>query len=72
MIEAPDGFDPLPYTSEALIKGLDEAIPHRCIRPGESQEEAHRYAGKRELIDFLLQWQEDTAEHARQAAQAPN
>lgn len=38
-----------------LIEALDRAYPKRCIQPGESLEDAHRYAGKRELIDELLE-----------------
>lgn len=37
-----------------LIENLDRQFPARCIQPHETLEEAHRYAGKRELIDELL------------------
>lgn len=37
-----------------LIKELDRSFPPRCIRSNESVEDAHRYAGRRELIDELL------------------
>ncbi len=43
-----------PINSHELIRRLDEAYPHRCINPGELPEVAHRYAGKRELIDNLV------------------
>lgn len=36
-----------------LISELDRAYPPRCIAPSESPEAAHRYAGRRELIDEL-------------------
>ena len=45
----------LPQFAADLVAALDEAFPHRCIKPGESPELAHRYAGKRELVEFLLQ-----------------
>jgi hypothetical protein len=47
-------FEKLPTFSVDLIAELDKAIRHECIRPGESIEDAHRRAGKRELIDSLL------------------
>lgn len=37
-----------------LVLALDRTYPHECIRPGEKLEEAHRRAGKRELVDELL------------------
>ena len=48
-----DGFDDWPGVNEALVKKLVEKFPERCIRASESVEEAHRYAGKVELIHFL-------------------
>lgn len=44
----------IPRESVGLINALDGAYPHRCIGRGQPPEEAHRYAGKRELIDMLL------------------
>jgi len=44
-----------PNITEALLKVLQERFPEKCIRSGESLEEAHRYAGKVELIQFLKQ-----------------
>jgi len=40
--------------SRHLIQALDAMFPHRSIGYGESLEVAQRYAGKRELVDFLL------------------
>lgn len=37
-----------------LIEQLDKAFPHQCILPNEPEWKAHRYAGKRELIDELM------------------
>lgn len=37
-----------------LIEHLDVAFPHTCIAKGQSLEDAHRYAGQRELIDLLV------------------
>lgn len=57
-------LEALPYSVETLIERLDEEFPHRCVRPHESPEEAHRYAGKRELVDFLLRLLNETEESA--------
>lgn len=51
---------PFPDTAEQLVADLDKAYPARCVSYGESLEAAHRYAGKRELIDELLSWLEET------------
>lgn len=45
----------LPVSSYELIDQLDAAYPHQCVRPGQTFEQAHREAGKRELIDALLE-----------------
>lgn len=42
-----------------LIDFLNRDYPHRCIGKSETEIEAHRYAGKRELIDDLLQAKSD-------------
>jgi hypothetical protein len=44
----------IPLFSEELIKLLDEMFPHRCPDLGQSLEEIHRYAGKREIVDMLV------------------
>lgn len=44
----------IPPLSTQLIEALDKAYPARCIQKGESPEDAHRYAGARELIERLL------------------
>jgi hypothetical protein len=49
-----EGDDRLPHLTGDLLEWLDQKIPKQCIRAGESLEEAHRYAGKRELVSFLL------------------
>lgn len=54
----------IPDLSEELIKQLDKDWPHRCIKVGESEAEAHRYAGRRALIDELLI-------HLQRAAERP-
>lgn len=36
-----------------LVALLDDIVPPRCVLPSETIEEAHRYAGKRDLIDCL-------------------
>lgn len=58
--------DPLPIETEALVKRLDHLFPPRCIKPGEDPSAAHRYAGKRDLIEWLQQQLElDAAAAAR-------
>ena len=42
-----------PHDARSLVERLDGMFPPRCIRPGESLEEAHRYAGMRALVDLL-------------------
>lgn len=37
-----------------LIESLDAAYPHHTILKGQSLEDAHRYAGRRDVIDELL------------------
>lgn len=49
-----DELDALPLRSYELIERLDAAFPAACIRPGETLEAAHRYAGRRDLIDELV------------------
>jgi hypothetical protein len=44
----------LPLYAEELVEELSKTFPPRCITPGQSLEDAHRYAGKRELVEFLL------------------
>lgn len=45
----------LPIGSYDLIRWLDEQYPNKCIRTGQTLEDAHRYAGKRDLVDTLMQ-----------------
>lgn len=45
---------PLPGNTVDLVRELAEMIPPRCIGAAEPVEDAHRYAGKRELVDHLL------------------
>lgn len=47
-------LDALPLDSQELVERLDKLFPARCIQPGESLEDAHRYAGKRDLVEALL------------------
>lgn len=57
----------LPSTVAELIDLLDEKYPHRCIAPDETPEAAHRRAGQREVVDFLIQFKalRETAEVER-------
>jgi hypothetical protein len=49
----------LPPYSTDLIDQLDALFPERCIREGETLEQAHRHAGKRDLINFLRQLRDE-------------
>jgi hypothetical protein len=44
----------LPNTVPELIQMLDTKYPNRTIQPGQTELEAHRYAGSREVVDFLI------------------
>ena len=46
----------LPRNSSDLIDALNEAYPLRCINPNETLEAANRYAGARDVVEFLLEW----------------
>lgn len=46
-------MDKLPLYASVLVEELNALFPARCIGPGQSLEDAHRYAGKRELVEFL-------------------
>jgi hypothetical protein len=50
----------LPVYATDLVRELDKSTPARCIRRGESPEDAHRYAGQRELVEGLLRRLEAT------------
>jgi hypothetical protein len=45
----------LPPLSTDLVDELNKLHPERCMREGETLEAHSRYAGKRELINFLIQ-----------------
>ena len=49
----------LPFDTRELLRELNATFPARCIRKGETLEDAHRYAGKRELIDYLITHMEE-------------
>lgn len=44
----------LPLTCEELIEHLDKKFAARCIRPAETLADAHRIAGARDLVDYLI------------------
>jgi hypothetical protein len=47
-------MEQLPVYATQLVEELNLSHPHRCIRVGESEIDAHRYSAKRDLIDYLL------------------
>jgi hypothetical protein len=57
--DAADADLSFPKLATDLVKELDAIYPSTCIRLGQSVEDAHRYAGKRELIDELIEWMHD-------------
>ncbi len=52
----------LPVYATQLVEELNKDFPARCIAPGQTLEDAHRYAGKRELVEGLLRRLEATVE----------
>ena len=64
----------IPTDTRTLIDELDEMFPPRCIAKGEAPEDAHRYAGQRDLVEYLRQWQKWTDEKSqkeRRRVQSP-
>jgi hypothetical protein len=51
----------LPQFATDLVRELDKSTPAKCIGANESETDAHRYAGKRELIESLLRRLEETS-----------
>ena len=52
----------LPASAEELVVALDKEFPPRCIQSNETLDDANRYAGKREMVDWLIGVMEDTRE----------
>lgn len=52
----------LPAYAVDLVRELEASVPERCIGHNESVESAHRYAGKRELVQSLIQRLKATVE----------
>ncbi len=44
----------LPYIDLDLLKKLDELIPEKCPSIHDSERAIWKYAGKRELVNFLI------------------
>lgn len=57
-------LEALPIHSVDLVERLDEEFPPCCIGRNQSEVDAHRYAAKRELVDFLLRLRDETDEEA--------
>lgn len=58
-METEEDIDFATMTAYQLIDMLDAAYPHVCIGPRQSEIEAHRYAGRRSLIDELVRSKSD-------------
>jgi len=59
----PDVIEFRTLSAYELVAFLDRAFPHVCIKEGESEIHAHRYAGARDLIDQLVQQVQDESEN---------
>lgn len=46
--------DGLPASSTDLVDALDRMYPARCVLPGESLADANRYAGARDVVEYLI------------------
>ena len=44
----------LPNTVPELVEHLDLRYPNRCVSPNMPIEQAHREAGNREVVEYLL------------------
>jgi len=64
-LSSPD-FEFMPPASYELIDWLSSKYPERSIRKGQTLEDAHRYAGARELVDRLIE------QRAEEIALAPS
>ena len=51
--------DNFPRVSKSLINRLDSICPEKCPSPDMSLEEIHHYAGKRAMVNFLIEIHED-------------
>lgn len=49
-----DDIDFATMSAYELIAMLDAAFPHQCIQKNQTEIDAHREAGRRELIDELV------------------
>ena len=51
--------DDWPFISDSLIRKLNEVCPERCANSDETLEQIHHYAGKREMVRFLIRLHEE-------------
>lgn len=58
----------LPHTAFELIDELDATFPDRRKTPEESLEEHVRYAGKRDLVEWLIEKRKLTEDYALKSA----
>jgi hypothetical protein len=50
----------LPLSAEELVEKLDKEIPERCPTPSQAERDIWMYAGKRALVNHLLNLLDDT------------
>lgn len=54
-----DSKETFPRITKTLISKLEEICPEKCPSPEMSLEEIHHYAGKRAMVNFLIEIHED-------------
>ena len=55
-LESEDNF---PRVTKTLVDRLNAICPEKCPSPEMSLEEIHHYAGKRAMVNFLIEIHED-------------
>jgi hypothetical protein len=61
MLTATSSEDEYPRIAKSLIDRLDSVCPEKCPTPEMSNEEIHHYAGKRAMVNFLIEIHNDQA-----------
>lgn len=59
MLTALEFEDNFPRVTKTLVDILDTICPEKCPSPEMSLEEIHHYAGKRAMVNFLIEIHED-------------
>lgn len=59
ILTALDPEDNFPRVAKTLVERLDSICPEKCPTTTMSIEEIHHYAGKRAMVNFLIEIHED-------------